>query len=88
MKRKILQIAKRANVSIVDYKSYKSDLGWQCFELVVIDGGTRYNFDYGYCYGGGENKLLDEFSNFLGEILNIEPSQRGYNWGEYASDIL
>jgi len=63
-------MAKRANVSVHDYKSYKSDMGCQCFEFYIIDGGQRYNFDYGYYYGGGENKLLQEFSNFLGDILN------------------
>lgn len=86
MKREILKMAKRAGVEISDYKSYKSDMGCQCFEFKVNDCGAIYPFDYGYYYGGGENKLLDAFSEFLAGILNV--TQSGYNCGEYATDIL
>lgn len=81
-------MAKKAGVSISDYKSYKSDMGCQCFEFKVNDCGQIHNFDYGYYYGGGENKLLATFSNFLGDILNVQEIHHGYNCGEYATDIL
>lgn len=72
MKRKILSMAKDFGCEITNYKSYKSDMGSQCFEFTVNYGG-QHNFDYGYYYGGGKNKVIETFSAFLVD-LDINPN--------------
>jgi hypothetical protein len=74
MKRKILSIAKRFGCEISNYRSYKSDMGYQCFDFVILYCGSRYNFDYGYPIGGGENNLLNEFSEQLA-VIDKEPTR-------------
>lgn len=68
MKRKILSIAKKFGCDVFDYKSYKSDMGCQCFDLYIVYNSERYNFDYGYYYGGEVNNLINEFNKFLSDI--------------------
>jgi len=66
-------MAKRFGCEVHDYKSYRSDLGVQCFDFYIMYNGERYNFDYGYHVGGCDNYLLDTFSEFLGAI-DVNPN--------------
>lgn len=68
MKRKILSMAKKFGTEISEYKSFKSDMGCQCFSLYVVYNCERHYFDYGYFIGSKENNLLEWFSDFLSKL--------------------
>ncbi len=73
-KKSIFKIAKEYDFSVVSYKSYRSDMGYQCYsiECKFIDGRV-YSFNDGYPVGDYEYriKLVDLFSYKLKVQRNL-----------------
>lgn len=68
MKRKFHQIAKKLNCQIQNYRSYRSDMGWQVFDMLVIaPNGNRSSIDAAYIVGdpNDRSKLLPSFEEEL-----------------------
>ena len=73
MKRKIYAIAKKHNVEILSYKSGRSDMGVQMFEMTLKNqNGDVWIHDDGYYVGekNGREKILEYFEQDLSERTN------------------
>ena len=68
MKRKFLSIAKQNNIELLNYKSERSDMGVQMFDMTLKfqDGKTKRHSD-GYYVGekDGREKVLKYFTETL-----------------------
>jgi hypothetical protein len=72
MKRKFIKIANYLGVSIDLYKTYRSDMGCQVYEIIVSKNGVKSSFDDGYYppESGAQDKILSAFSKQISEFLN------------------
>ena len=68
MKKKLYKIAKNKNASILDYKTYRSDMGCQVYNITVLfkDGEERL-FDDSYVVGelNAKEDFPEIFETFL-----------------------
>lgn len=75
MKRKIYAIAKKYNVEILSYKSQRSDMGVQMFEM-TLRNQNRYVWihDDGYYVGekNGREKIIEYFAENLIQRLTLK----------------
>lgn len=60
MKREIIKLLKGSKYKLESFKSFRSDMGWQQYEILV-NGAL---FEYSYCVSGA-NKLLTEFKEWI-----------------------
>jgi len=74
MKRKILSLIKKSNLTLVAYRSYRSDMGCQVFDIwVAYDNGLNIKiFDDSYFVGqlNGREYILKSFTDFIKETIN------------------
>ncbi len=69
MKKKLFSIAKKYGCTILEFKSYRSDMGVQVFNMFIEfkNGKTKIHND-SYFVGSGDEekqKLIDYFDSFL-----------------------
>ena len=74
MKKLFIKIAKDSGCDILAYKSYRSDMGCQVFDIVVrtSNGIARQHSD-SYFIGedGGKQKVIDYFKNTFIPALTL-----------------
>lgn len=67
MKRKFFKIAKELGVIIFSYGSYRSDMGFQVYEMLYSFPGAKHSFLFTDSYpppeAGGQDKILKQFKH-------------------------
>ncbi len=69
MKKQILAIVAKSGFELMHYKTERSDMGCQCYEVQIKVGGKTYCFNDSYFVGSGtKNSIIISFNDFIKEV--------------------
>lgn len=72
MKKQFIKIANAANCTISKFASYRSDMGCQVYEIILLSPtGIKSTYDDAYFVGeeAGKRKVLEYFKKHIQNLL-------------------
>lgn len=73
MKRKFLTIIKKYGYSLLEYRTYRSDMGCQVYDISVqMPGGKILLFSDSYFFGGNPNDKQKVVNQFESELIEFK----------------